>query len=400
MHRTGDMIIGIAGIIVIVGAVAYGIFRSLRISEDPARLIAKWIITIGLLIFGVWFSKGFGPIAPLIMLLFAVPSGLIWAPAVGEFVARPLTNMFDGGGAEVTPQPIYSIAEAKRHRGDYRGAITELRTQLQKFPRDFRATMLIASIEAEDMHDLPSAQLTVERLLEIPDHPVHLVASALNMMADWSLKYGEDAATAREYLERIVLADPNSPQAHTAAQRIATLGTGHHVAAAPLAHRYEVRQRESRIGLRSESKPTVQGAVAPESTAAELVNQLEEHPLDTGAREKLAVLYADEFKRIDLAADQLEQLVAIPAETPKNIARWLNLLATLHIRIASDRKSAEETLRRIIDLFPKTALADQAESRLGHLDSELRSKGETEAKKLGVYEQRLGLKKTGDQPVA
>jgi len=394
MNRTGDMIVGIAGIVVFVIVIGWLAVRALRNSEDPPKLIVKWIITVGLLGFGFPFSLKFGQYAPLVVVLFAVPAGLIWAPHIGEFVASPLTNLFDGGRQEVDPMPLYSIAEGKRQRGDYASALAELRKQLEKFPGDFRATMLIASIQAEDQHDLPSAQLTVERLLEDPNHPVQHVASALHNMADWSLKYAGDVSAAREYLERIVLSFPDSPQAHMAAQRIASLAGDHYNAATAAPRTFAVKQHEGHMGLTANPKRSVQETAISSETAADLVKQLEAHPWDTTSREKLAVIYAEEFKRIDLAADQLEQLIAIPAETPKNIARWLNLLATLHIKVAGDRRAAEDALRRIIERVPKTALADLAQQRLAYLDAELRSKEALAPKKLGTYERKLGLKKS------
>ncbi|MGZ5565941.1 MAG: tetratricopeptide repeat protein [Limisphaerales bacterium] len=387
MNRPGNIFVGILGLVVFVIIIGWVAIRTLRNSEDPTKLVVKWIITLGLLGFGFPFSIKFGPFAPLILLLFAVPAGLIWAPHVGEFLASPLTNLFDGGREEVDPTPLYSIAEGKRQRGDYVGALAEIRKQLEKFPGDFRATMLVASIQAEDQHDLPSAQLTVERLLEAPNHPVQYVTTALHTMADWSLKYAGDPTAAREYLERIVLSFPDSPQAHTAAQRIASLTV------VPVAKTYTVKRHEGHLGLATATVPVEEPAHSSD-TAAALVEQLQAHPWDTTAREKLAVIYADEYKRMDLAADQLEQLIAIPVETPKNIARWLNLLATLHIRVANDRRAAEDSLRRIIDRLPKTALADLAQQRLAYLDAEFRSKEATGTKKLGTYERNLGLKKS------
>lgn len=393
MHRLGDMIIGIAGIVLFIGIVIWGAVRLIRRSEDPVRLIVKWIVSAGLIGFGFPFSLKFGPYAPLIVIIFAIPAGLIWAPHLGEFIVRPLTGMIDGGDDHLDPAPMYSIAEGRRQRGDYQGVIGEIRKQLEKFPGDFRGTMLMASIEAEDMHDLPSAQLTVERLLESAEHPVQYVASALHTMADWSLKYVQDVAAAREYLERIVLRFPDSPQAHIAAQRIASLSPEQH-AAASSPRTYEIKHHEGHLGLTANPQRKVQEIAASADTAADLVKQLEEHPWDTASREKLAVLYADEFKRVDLAADQLEQLIAIPAETPKNIARWLNLLATIHIRAGHDRRPAEEALRRIVDMYPKSALADMARQRLAYLDAELKSKESPVSKKLGTYERKLGLKKS------
>lgn len=330
----------------------------------------------------------------LTMLIGGVVFVMILAMLVYWMFGVPLAGMFDGGRVEVDPEPRYSIVEAKRQRGDFHGALALIRGELEKFPGDYRASMLMATIQAEDLFDLPSAELTVERLLERPDLPVQHVAAALHTVADWCLKYAEDPAAAREFLERIVVQCPDSPQAHMAAQRIATLANSQHRKDAAARRKYEVKHGETHVGLRSAPKQTVQPIAPPEHTAAELVRQLEAHPLDTAAREKLAVLYAEEFHRIDLAVDQLEQLIAVPAETPKNITRWLNLLATLHIKLNHDRRAAEVALRRIIGLFPKTALADLAVTRLAYLDSELRSREASASKQLGVYERDLGLKKS------
>lgn len=387
------MIIGVAGLVLFVIVVGWGAIRILRKSEDPTTLIVKWVVTVALLGFGFPFSLKCGVYAPLVVMLFATPAGLVWAPHVGEFIARPITSIIDGGDDHIDPTPLYSIAEGRRQRGDYQAAIAEIRKQLEKFPGDFRGTMLMASIQAEDMHDLPSAQLTVERLLEAPEHPVQHIASALHTMADWSLKYVQDIAAAREYLERIVLLFPDSPQAHMAAQRIASLSPEQYTAASER-RTYEVKHHEGHIGLTANPQRKVQEIATTSDTAADLVKQLEEHPWDTSAREKLALIYADEFNRIDLAADQLEQLIAIPAETPKNIARWLNLLAALHVRVANDRRAAEDALRRILDLYPKSAIADQARNRLAYLDVEMKRKDSPVSKKLGTYERNLGLKKS------
>ena len=55
----------------------------------------------------------------------------------------------------------------------------------------------------------------------------------------------------------------------------------------------------------------------PGEAAAAYVRHLEQHPLDMEAREKLAVLYAGHFKRLDLAASELEQMIAQPNQPPK-----------------------------------------------------------------------------------
>jgi len=86
-------------------------------------------------------------------------------------------------------------------------------------------------------------------------------------------------------------------------------------------------------------------------------------------------------------------LAALPNAAPHDIAHWLNLLATLHIRHGHDMEAAENDLRRIIERFPKSAVATRAVTRLATLQAELKAAANTTAAKaLGVYEKDLGLK--------
>jgi hypothetical protein len=95
---------------------------------------------------------------------------------------------------------------------------------------------------------------------------------------------------------------------------------------------------------------------------------------------------------MDLAVDQLEQLIAFPNETPRHIVQWLNLLADLHIRCGRDLAGAEAALRRILEQFPSPALAEPALARLAALQGELKAGQITQVKTLGHYEKNLGLK--------
>ena len=95
---------------------------------------------------------------------------------------------------------------------------------------------------------------------------------------------------------------------------------------------------------------------------------------------------------MDLATDEVELLIAAPGATPKEIARWLNLLVDFHLRVDQDRAGAEAALQRVIQMFPNSAVAGLAESRLAHLDGELRRNEKSQVLKLGSYEDNLGLK--------
>ena len=68
------------------------------------------------------------------------------------------------------------------------------------------------------------------------------------------------------------------------------------------------------------------------------------------------------------------------------------MLADLRVRHGSDLAAAREVLQRIIDLFPRSAAAENAKNRMAHLRLELRGKKESPVVKLGSYEQNIGLK--------
>ena len=148
-----------------------------------------------------------------------------------------------------------------------------------------------------------------------------------------------------------------------------------------------------RIGLRKEPLDLKPREQAPAEKATSLLQHLAEFPNDNEAREELARVYADDFGRPEMAIQELEQLITHPHQQQRQIARWLNLITDLKIRHQRDVPAAVETLQRIIDLYPKAAVADQARSRMALLARELQGQQETAALTLGEYEQRLGLKK-------
>jgi len=68
------------------------------------------------------------------------------------------------------------------------------------------------------------------------------------------------------------------------------------------------------------------------------------------------------------------------------------MFADLQIKHAGDVTAASQVLQRIVDLFPRSAAAENAKKRMAYLQLELRSKKESKVLKLGSYEQNIGLK--------
>lgn len=399
MPRPVSIAIGLLMLLGGIVAIIWFIWRTIKRAEDPSKMAFKWAFTLIIIgLFGycavneIGFDAGGAFIVPLVCVVIGIVMSLVWAPHLGAWFAKPLTSLFDGGGQEPEPQPLYSAAIAKRKSGKYREALYDIQQQLESFPTDFTGQMLLAEIQAENLHDLRAAANAVEKICQQPEHPPNSIAYSLNTMADWHLKYAQDPATARLCLERICRMLPASEYANLAAQRIAHLGaTEMHLAA----HDRKAIQLEAGaqdIGLLSDSSSLAPQGPDPAKLAAEYVQHLQEHPTDNEVREKLALLYAEHYGRPDLAALELEQMIQQPHQPPQKIVRWLNLVTDLHVRYGQSEEAARSALQRIIDLFPNLSHSQVAEQRLARLKLEIKGQQKSQAVKLGSYEQDIGLK--------
>src|SRR6185503_15094517 len=270
-------------IILCAGIIGWVLRRWLKKSDDPARLISKWAVTAVMGGITWWVAKsnagggGYGAafIIGITCAICGIVLGITWGSNIADMLGRPLGGLYDGGDAEIVPQPFYSIAEAKRKQGKYLEAVAELRKQLAKFPGDFTGMLMLAEVEAENLKDLPGAQMTIERLFTEPNQsPVNL-ALALNRLADWHLKYGQDPDSAREALQRVISLFPNTEQAYLAGQRIAHLSTAEMLAEKSEPHRLKLGQYEQRLGLLDDSAVLKPPAEDPAATASLLVEHLD-----------------------------------------------------------------------------------------------------------------------------
>jgi tetratricopeptide (TPR) repeat protein len=372
----------------------------LKRSEDPGELILKWLLSaviIGAMIHFIvpmmrqgGYTAAFGGVpATAVGGLFLA---ILWRRSMASLVANPIGNLYDGGPAPPEPKPAYSIALAQRKRGYYNEAAALVQQELEKFPSDLEGHLLLADIQAEDLHDLPAATVTIERLCGQADHAPRNIALALNILADWHLKFNHDRDAARETLRRIIDLLPDTEMSVLAAQRIGSLSSGEHLLLQHDRKKYEVVEGVKNLGLldpKFHPKPADDDAARQ---AAELVKHLQSHPLDAEAREKLALIYANHYKRMDLATDQFEQLITCPNQPQKRVVHWLNALADLQIRNGANYDTVRATVQRIIDLFPNSAIAGVAASRITHLRLELKGQQQSQSVKMGTYEQDIGLK--------
>jgi tetratricopeptide (TPR) repeat protein len=388
-----------AGVFAMVGWLG---FRYLKRSDAPRELVRKWSFSaalIGLIVL---------VLAPLAMrnpffgvgltVLAGIGLGALWAPSLGDLLVKPIVGAWLGGLENRQSRPLYSLAEAKIKMGRYPEAIDEIHKELEKFPQDFQGHMLLAEIYAAHLKDFPGAQATVEALLSQPGHAPANVAFALNRLADWQLRFAHDPNAARASLTRIIELIPGTEQAYYAGQRLSHLEAGTEVFDPHQTKRIVVQPGPQYPALQDDFDGLKPPPENVEAVLAGYIQQLEAQPQDNEAREKLAIFYATKYGRMDLAADQLEQLIAQPGAPKKQIAHWLDLLADLHIKATEDMESARLALQRIIDRYPESALAEMARNRRSLLGLELKAKKKGQSVRLGAYEQNMGLRSGRPKP--
>jgi len=316
---------------------------------------------------------------------------IMWTAQISALIIRPLTSAFDGGNEPPESKPHYSIAQTRRKRREFLQAVVAIREQLAKFPNDYEGIMLLAAIQAEDTNDLASAEITLNHFCDQPNPPPKQFAAALTQLADWHIKLAQDFDSARAALEKIIARFPDTELSLQASQRIAHLGgTEKQMLASVDRQPMPVPEGVKSVGLLESSEHLRPAEADPTKLAAVYVKHLEQHPLDTEAREELAKIYADYYQRLDMATIELNQLIEMPNQRAKRVAHWLNLLADLQVRHGADYETVRGTLERIIERFPDLAAGEMARTRLGKLKLELKGHKETPGVKLGVYEQKSG----------
>jgi tetratricopeptide (TPR) repeat protein len=401
MSLTGQIIRGALAVVVSGAFGFFVLWPTIKKSEDPALMVFKWVLTaviIGFMIKVVapmvgagGYGGAFGgiPLTAVCGLVLAIT----WRRNIAELVANPVASLYDGGSEPPEPRPAYSVAQSRQKQGKYLEAILEVRKQLERFPTDLEGHMLLAQIQAEDLNDLTAAEMTIRHFCSQPDHAPANIAFAYYAMADWYLQYGPDRDAAQRMLEQVIELLPGTEFALSAAQRIAHLGTAEMLLSPADRKKFALHEGPRNLGLLRNYPSAAPAEKEPAQLAQEYVKHLEQHPLDTEVREHLAILYADHYQRLDLALDQLDQLIQIPNQPGRLVARWLNLAADLQVRNGADYESIKATLQRIIDRAPDLAAAENARHRIELIKLELKGKQKAESVKMGVYEQNIGLKR-------
>lgn len=296
-------------------------------------------------------------------------------PALGAAVATWLVPVVASTAKSAERPPVvvsYSKAEASLKFGKYDQAELEVIEQLERDANDFEGWMKLAEIYARHFKDLAQADQTVRDLCEQPDLTTAEISMALDTLATWHLTLGKNPSAARAALEFLCQRLPESHAAHMAQMRLKQLPRD----------RDELIEQEKRPAIRLPGLREDLGDSAPqagEMTTADAAAQanrcvdiLKRDPNDAPAREKLALLLAENLGNAPHGIDQLRLLMDVSGVTERQKAKWLGLIAAWQLNYLHDRAQAEQTCRRLIAEYPESPEAFAAQRRLNLMEMEQR----------------------------
>ncbi len=374
-------------------------------NNDPVKVIVRWVITL-MAVFFVFYgpAQSGGGIGLIFVLLLMIPClvliGLMWAPAIGNWVASPITNAMTGDSRESYNKPEYGIAIARRKRGRYVEAIEAIDVQLAKYPGNLDGLMLKATIEAENLGDLSAAAATIQETLSDQGQLNYRLPVALNKMAEWQLTIAGDPDAARRTLQQIRTAQPNSQAAQLAAQRLASLDSSEESESAVVDFNESYQKLVEESAQKDDFTSPLELPKAIELNQQQVhekafqtcLSRVETHPDSINNREELAALYLGEGKEPAMALKQYEYLLALSGTTIHQKTAWLNKIADIQLKSGESYETISSTLEQIIALDPRAAPAARAQQRISYLPIELRSANrKTKRLQLGSYDDELGL---------
>ena len=350
---SNQILLGVAGIL----AIGWCCLRAVRRGDQVVGIFLRGLISAALVAGLAYFaghklehfSGDFSADAISLLTVVAIlglSAGLLsvfWSPAIADFVASPLANIFDGGHEPPEAKPAYSAARFQRDAGHPDKAIELIRAQLNKFPNDPEGVMLLAEIQAVDLNDLVGASSSLEQFIHVSATSAPLAMAARMKLVHWHLDR-ENKDAARHELGKISAQFPDTLYALEAQQRLAQLNRD------------------------DTALPESKAEVPPRQLAAVYVKHLQRFPDDVAVREKLARLYVREFKRLDLATLEFEQLLQSPESSRKQKAEWLLRLFKAQVELDADLSTIKATLERIVREFSEQPAAKIARERLARLD--------------------------------
>jgi hypothetical protein len=270
--------------------------------------------------------------------------------------------------------PMYARAVARIKFGKYADAEWEIIRELEKCEDDFDGWLMLADLYANHFKDLSEAEQTILEICDQPRTTPSQLSIALHRLSDWQLKLAGDPDAARRSLRMICDRLRGSHLARMAELRINQLPA--------TAEEWREQQTARPIPLPAlgdhfDESANAAAARRPCSATLSLahawVERLKLEPNDSGTREKLARLYAEQMDQPELALEQVQLLLAMPDQPETQRAEWLSLAAAWQLKYRHDLDSGRRLLEQIIQEFPLRPQALAARRRLELLDHEKKS---------------------------
>lgn len=302
------------------------------------------------------------------------PAGLLlwWVgPAAAGFSAVILMVPFLQVLGRPKPKVYLSYAKAvgRMKMGKYADAEAAVIEELERCEDDVEGWMMLATLYAESFRELDQAEATIRELVAQPNLTPFQISQALNRLADWQLKLGDNPGAARASLKELIVRCEGTPFARTAEHRLAQL---------PLDREELIAQRApKRIRLPSlsdgavEAQPGERGSERREAARQEIDRlhvRLGLQPGDVAVLERIAVLQAEELGDAATAIKGIEALLARADRPKERVPTWLSHLATWQLKFRHDETTARKLLEQILREYPGTTHAFGASSQLWSLE--------------------------------
>lgn len=304
------------------------------------------------------------PVAGVIVWLgewYAKPVGLcVWLIPVAHWTTPLLTREKEFLS--------YSGALGRMKLGKFKEAEASILQQLEKCEDDYDGWMMLAELYAKHFGDVDTADQTVRELCAQPGLNPGQIYTALNRLADWHLTLADDPVAARDVLNIVCEAYPQTHLARLAHTRMSQL---------PASRKELLAQREGRRIRLPALRENLDSAAPPPSLEApaaanDCVNRLKANPDDVPTREKLARLFAEQLGRANLGIEQLELLIEMPGQPENKIAEWLAEIAAWQFKYLKNPEAGRRILERLVSDHPQTPQAFAAQRRLLLMDAEQR----------------------------
>jgi hypothetical protein len=266
--------------------------------------------------------------------------------------------------------PSYSSAIGKIKMDKFAEAEWAILRELDRAQDDCQGWLLLAELYAVHFHDLAVADRTIHELCEQPNASVSQIDLALNRLADWHLKLGEDPGPARRALETICRRFPGTHVDHMARQRLQQLPANRQELLASREPR-KIRLRPAQaLTSTSSTRDTAddEASAARQAEAARLASQCQERlrqdPNCVPAREQLARLLAERLGQVETAVEQMDHLLGLPDQPESKRAEWLSWIAQWQMTLRRDREAAREIFELLVAQYPQTPQGFDAQRRL------------------------------------